>query len=178
MKKQDVIILSILIVSLVLIRAIFNIPNFNPLGAVALMGGVLFGKNIRAYVVPMGALLAGDIIMGLSSPLYSEYIFSISFLMVYLSFALIIGLGMSIANKPSLTKVLGGSLLAAGVFFLVSNAGSWLALEMYPKSFTGLIAAYEAGVPFFRSTLVSQVLFSLGIYVVYSLATNKKVALA
>jgi hypothetical protein len=85
---------------------------------------------------------------------------------------------MLLAKKPSLSGVLGGSLLAAIVFFAVTNAGSWFTLPEYPKTFNGLMAAYTAGIPFFRNTLVSQVLFSIGIYVVYSFATQRKLTLA
>lgn len=166
------------LIALVLIRVFFNIPNFNPLGAVALMGGILFGRNIWAFIIPIGALLLGDVLLGLSSPTYAEYLFSSTFFFVYASFVLIIGLGITLAKKPNATKVLGGSLAAAVLFFLVSNAGAWITLNIYAKDFSGLLAAYEAGIPFFRSTLVSQVLFSLGIYVVYSLVTKKKLSLA
>ncbi|PCJ67333.1 MAG: hypothetical protein COA58_03155 [Bacteroidetes bacterium] len=178
MKKQDIIILSVLLIALVLVRVIFNIPNFNPVGAIALMGGLLFGNKILAYLIPLGALFVGDILMGLSSPMYMEYILSPSFLMVYGSFAAIITLGILLNRKPSLSKVLGGSILAAVLFFLITNAGAWATLPEYPKTLDGLALSYKAGLPFFRSTLVSQVVFSLGIYLVYSLSTNRKLALA
>ncbi|MGB1038878.1 MAG: DUF6580 family putative transport protein [Bacteroidia bacterium] len=177
-KKQDIVVLSVVLVALVLARVFFNIPNFNPLGAVALMGGLLFGKKLWAFVVPLGALFIGDVFLSFSSPIEAQYLFSTSFMFVYASFALIIALGIALNKNPNATKILGGSLAAAVLFFLVSNAGSWLAYDVYPNNFSGLMSAYEAGIPFFRSTLVSQVLFSLGIYVVYNLATNKKLALA
>ena len=174
MKKQDIIVLTGILLALVLVRVFFNIPNFNPLGAVALMGGVLFGKKLWAYAIPLGILFLGDVLIGRTSPMHMEYLFSTSFIFVYASFAAIIGLGMLLAKKPSFVKVVGGSLAAAIVFFLVSNAGSWMYLDVYPKTLSGLAAAYEAGIPFFRNTLVSQVVFSLGIYMVYSLSTQKK----
>jgi len=45
MKKQDLIVLSSIILVLIAMRSIFNIPNFNPIGAIALMGGILFHKK-------------------------------------------------------------------------------------------------------------------------------------
>ena len=63
------------------------------------------------------------------------------------------------------------------LFFLITNAGSWLALN-YDRSLSGLMNAYNAGIPFFRATLVSQLLFSLGIYIIYNLATQRKTSLA
>jgi hypothetical protein len=177
MKKQDIIILSAILIGLTLVRVLFDIPNFNPIGAVALMGGILFGKKLLAYAVPLGAILIGDIILGTKSAMNAEYLFSSSFFMVYLSYAVIITIGIALAKKPNLINVLGGSLVAAAGFFLISNAGAWISLDVYPKSLGGLVAAYKAGIPFFRSTLVSQVIFSLGIYGVYSAVTQKKLAL-
>lgn len=178
MKKQDLIILSVILFGLVLIRVFFNIPNFNPLGAVALMGGLFIGKKSWTYLLPLGALFLGDAILALSSPTYAEYLFSTSFLFVYGAFALIIALGMLLAKNPSLLTVLAGSFGAAILFFLFTNAGSWLAYDMYSKDFAGLLASYEAGIPFFRNTLISQVLFSVIIYVVYSVVTSRRLALA
>jgi hypothetical protein len=169
MKKQDIIILTSIVVVLITIRAIFNIPNFNPIGAIALMGGVLFQKRSNAFLITLGALFLGDFMLGLSSPTYMEYIFSATFLFVYISFIFIIMLGMVIKNRVSLLSVITGSIISAIIFFLALD---------YSKSFSGLMSSYAAGVPFFRATLVSQLLFSVGIYVLYNLATQRKTSVA
>lgn len=178
MKKQDLIILSIIITALVLVRVFGNIPNFNPLGAVALMGGMFLGRKAWAYALPLGALFIGDLLLAGTSAEYGQYLFSSSFVFVYVAFALIILLGSSLAKKVNIITVLGSSIIAAVAFFLITNAGSWLALDVYPKSFAGLMSAYEAGIPFFRTTLISQVVFSLAIYIVFSLATSRKLEFA
>lgn len=177
MKKKDILILAAVLVGLVVVRSVFQIPNFNPLGAVALMGGMLAAKKLWSWIVPFAALFIGDIIMSLSSPMYLDYIFSANFVFVYTSFAAIIAIGIVLRKTPSLKTVLGGSLLAAFVFFLVTNAGAWILMPAYTKDFAGLLTSYEMALPFFRATLVSQVIFSVGIFVVYQFATSKKVAL-
>ena len=88
MEKRDIVALSTIIVALVVIRTIFNIPNFNPIGAIALMGGILFRKRTTAFLITIGALFLGDIMLGLSSPTYMEYMFSTTFMFVYMSFVL------------------------------------------------------------------------------------------
>ncbi len=178
MKKSEIIILTLLFVALVTLRMVIPIENFNPVGAIALMGGLLFGRRAIAFAIPLGALFFGDLLLASTSPDAASYLFSSGFLMVYLAFAAIIGLGMLLAKKPSLLNVIGGSLGAAAVFFLISNFGAWMYLEMYPKTFSGLIACMDAGIPFFRATLVSQLVFSVAIYGVYTLATQRKFALA
>jgi hypothetical protein len=177
MKKQDLIVLSSIILVLIAMRSIFNIPNFNPIGAIALMGGILFHKKTTAFLVTIGALFLGDIILGLSSPIYMDYMFSTTFLFVYVAFLLMILLGTALKNRASLMTISLGSVVSAILFFLITNAGSWLALN-YDRSLSGLMSAYSAGIPFFRATLVSQLLFSLGIYIIYNLATQRKTSLA
>ncbi len=176
MKKTDIIILSAVLVALVAVRSVFQIPNFNPMGAVALMGGMLATKKLWSWIVPFAALFAGDIIMSFSSPIYLEYIFSANFFFVYASFAAIIAIGISLRNNPTLKTVLGGSLFAAVVFFFVTNAGAWILMPAYSKDISGLLTSYEMALPFFRATLLSQVIFSLSIYVIYQFATSKKIA--
>jgi hypothetical protein len=178
MKNRDIIILSVLLVALVATRVILNTPNFNPVGAIALMGGLLFGRKLIAYIIPLGLLLLGDFLLGVLNPQKMEYFLSTYSIFQYVSFALIITLGIFMMKKPSFTKVLGGSLIAAVLFFLVTNAGSWLMMPEYTKDFSGLMTSYKAGLIFFRATLTSQVIFGLGIYTVYSLSTNRKLALA
>lgn len=177
MKKQDLIVLSSIILVLIAMRSIFNIPNFNPIGAIALMGGILFHKKTTAFLVTIGALFLGDVILGLSSPIYMDYMFSTTFLFVYVAFLLMILLGTALKNRASLMTISLGSVVSAILFFLITNAGSWLALN-YDRSLSGLMSAYNAGIPFFRATLVSQLLFSLGIYIIYNLATQRKTSLA
>ena len=177
MKKQDLIVLSSIILVLIAMRSIFNIPNFNPIGAIALMGGILFHKKTTAFLVTIGALFLGDVILGLSSPNYMDYMFSTTFLFVYVAFILMIMLGTALKNRASLISISLGSVVSAILFFLITNAGSWLALN-YDRSLSGLMNAYNAGIPFFRATLVSQLLFSLGIFIIYNLATQRKTSLA
>lgn len=177
MKKQDIIVLSSIILVLIAMRSIFNIPNFNPIGAIALMGGILFHKKTTAFLVTIGALFLGDVILGLSSPIYMDYMFSTTFLFVYVAFLVMILLGTALKNRASLMTISLGSVVSAILFFLITNAGSWLALN-YDRSLSGLMSAYSAGIPFFRATLVSQLLFSLGIYIIYNLATQRKTSLA
>jgi hypothetical protein len=36
--------------------------------------------------------------------------------------------------------------------------------EMYPRSFSGLLMSYTAAIPFFRNTVESDLLFSVGMF--------------
>ena len=70
-------------------------------------------------------------------------------------------IGIQIFKKSiSLPKVFGSSLLAAFVSFLVSNFTVWMGGVMYPLTFDGLILCYVKAIPFFRTTLASNIFFS------------------
>jgi hypothetical protein len=64
-------------------------------------------------------------------------------------------LASSVNNK----SLLGATLFSALSFFLITNFGAWWVDPLYSKDFTGLLNSYIAGIPFFRGTLVGNVLF-------------------
>lgn len=152
--------------------------NFTPIGAIALMGGAFLGKRLLAFALPLLSLFLGDLILSQVSSTYSSYLFSSSFLMVYVAFIAMVFIGIGISSRLNIGRVLGGSLLSAVVFFLISNFGAWMYFGMYPLNGAGLMECYVAGIPFFQNTLISQVVFSLILYVGLVYNFNKKPVLA
>ncbi|HAV64106.1 MAG TPA: hypothetical protein DCY13_17285, partial [Verrucomicrobiales bacterium] len=68
-------------------------------------------------------------------------------------------------------KLVGGGILGALVFYVVSNTASWLQLPGYAKTFSGWLQALTVGLPgwpptwvFFLKTLASGGLFT-GLFV-------------
>lgn len=177
MKKRELLILFIILAFTAVIRLWIPIPNFSPIGAIALMGGAFLGKRALAFALPLLALFLGDLILSQVSSAYSSYLFSASFAMVYLAFVVIVLIGLRLSKHMNLKNVLGTSIVAAVAFFVISNFGSWLFFGMYPMNAAGLMEAFAAGLPFFQNTLISQLVFSLGIYIAFSLSTKKSLSL-
>ena len=123
-------------------------PNFSPIMAVALFSGVIFANRKLALLIPMAAMLISDIALGLHSTMVG----------VYLSFGLIAILGMRIKNV-SFKGVFGSSILAALLFFVITNFAVWCA-GWYGYTFEGLVTCYAMAIPFFRATLASSILYS------------------
>ena len=65
-----------------------------------------------------------------------------------------------------------GALTGAVIFFLITNFGVW-STGSYGYSIEGLITCYTLAIPFFTSSLVSTLLFSLIIESVLHLYKNK-----
>jgi hypothetical protein len=61
-------------------------------------------------------------------------------------------------------RVAGCSLLASVSFFVVSNYAVWAVWQMYPKTLAGLETCYTAALPFFRTSVTSELCFSLVIF--------------
>jgi len=74
-----------------------------------------------------------------------------------------------LGQKISRRRILGSSLLLSITYFAVSNFSVWFEWHMYPRTFAGLAACYAAAIPFFRNSIVAEVvcsvlLFSLARY--------------
>jgi hypothetical protein len=92
----------------------------------------------------------------------------------YFALALVGWLGLAIANRPSWKNLLPASLAGSTLFYVVTNAFSWLSDPGYAKTFGGFIQALTVGLPqysatptwmFFRNSVVSDLLFT-GLFVV------------
>ena len=53
------------------------------------------------------------------------------------------------------------SILASTSYFFVSNYMVWAGWNMYPRTLAGLWTCYSAGLPFFRNSVVSELLCSV-----------------
>ncbi len=158
-------VLAALIFAAALTRVLPHPPNFSPIEAVALFGGAYFAKRQWALMVPLVAMVASDVVLGLINDglyggLYWSYLASTSNVLVYACIALSTVLGFGLRGKVNAARVLGYSLVGSALFFLVTNFGAWLADPMYAKTTAGLMAAYVAGIPFFQWTVASTLLFA------------------
>jgi len=145
-----------------------GLQNFSAAYAIAFCAGLYLPKRF-AWWIPLGALFATDLCINLF--FYRVGAFHISMLGNYLAFAAIIWLGTKFSRRDSWMKLLGGGVLGAICFYLVTNTAAWLQLPDYPKTLAGLLQALTVGTPgwphtweFFRNTLLSGGLFT-GLFV-------------
>lgn len=156
-------LLTGMILAAALSRFVPHPVNFAPIGAIALFAGAHFGDKRAAFLVPLVALFIGDLVTGLH----------ILMPFVYGCFALNVILGFWIKRQKSITRVLTATILGAVAFFIVTNFGSWLAYETFPKTTPGLIACYAAGLPFFFNSLLGDLFYSAVLFGGLALAEAK-----
>lgn len=169
-------------VGLILVAAVSRLfpilPNFQPVMAIALFAGAVFASNrLLGFIIPLTAMLMSDILLHFFSESLLGYYagFHASMWSVYLSFGLIVLLGMRFASNFKPLAILGTGLASAILFFIVTNFSSWLfgldiANMPYSKDITGLLRSYTEAIPFFRYTVGSVLLYSVVLFGSYSLA--------
>ena len=148
------VIIALLVVALVSIgiaaRLVDHPANFAPIGALALVAGFYVASRY-GWGIAIGAVLISDLIIGFYSPLIM--------LSVYASYIAIWGLGRSARASKTRFTLVPSTLLGAGFFFLLTNGAVWAFSTMYPKTVEGLYMSYAMGIPFFKWTLLGDVLY-------------------
>ena len=128
-----------------------------------MFGGAYFTKKWLAFIVPLAALFLTDLIIGFYSQMW----------VVYLSFMLIVVIGMSLQGTKKPGKVILASISASVSFFVITNFVMWYGSSLYPQNFTGIMESYTAAIPFFSYTLLGD-LFYVGImFGVFEIAKAK-----
>jgi hypothetical protein len=175
---------SALPLALMLVFALSRIPgmlpqNFSAAYALAFCAGVYFSGRM-AWWLPLSTLLVTDIGLDL------YYCFSLGWhvfelpvlkyqLFNYVSYVLLIWLGRRFKPSSSFVGLLGGGVLGALLFYLITNTASWLFNPFhnpeYTKNFIGWLTALTKGTSgwpqtweFFRNTLMSGGIFT-GLFV-------------
>ena len=136
-------IIAIIMLAAVLTRLVPHLPNFTPVTAIALFGGLYISNKILAYTLPLIIMFISDIFLGFSSIT----------LFVYSGFMLVTLIG-TLRKKSNILTIFMGSLS----FFIVTNFGVWLL--GYPKTWTGLVECYTLALPFFRNSLLGDFFYS------------------
>jgi len=149
MNARFIIITGIILFGAVM-RLIPHWPNFTPIAAMALFGGAYFSKKHLAFLIPLGALLISDLILG-----FHQWMIA-----VYVSFALVVGIGFLLKQRIKVGTVLLATLSSSILFFIITNFAMWVGSPFYPQNFTGLIECYTLALPFFNNGIMGDVFFS------------------
>ncbi|HEY3973727.1 MAG TPA: DUF6580 family putative transport protein [Candidatus Sulfotelmatobacter sp.] len=132
---------------------------FTPVGASLLFFGARAPR--RRLWIPLALLAASDLILTM---LVYRYPFSWDHLVTWAWYAAMLWLGTTLRQNAGAFRILGSALGGSIVFFVVSNFAVWLAWEMYPRTFAGLMTCYEAGIPFFRRAVAGDLLFTAAMF--------------
>lgn len=165
MKRSHLIgIIFCLVAFTVAVRLSPHLPNMTPVTALAFVGSLYLGRR-AAILMPLLALLLSDFIVG-----FYDWRIMLS---VYGSFAVIGVMSWAVrghrAVLPIGLSVIGASLL----FFIVTNGAVWAFSPWYEKSISGLLYAYELGLPFLRNMLVGDIAYTAALVAMFEVAHSR-----
>src|SRR4029077_18312647 len=105
----------------------------------------------RQLWVPLALLAASDVIL---TKFVYAYAFSWDHFVTWAFYAGMLWLGTRLRENTRPLPIVGAALAGSVSFFLLSNFAVWAAwADMYPKTLSGLMTCYAAGLPFFRRSL-------------------------
>jgi hypothetical protein len=156
-----------LIVVAAFTRLVPHYPNFTAVGAIALFGGTYLTNKKLAFIVPALAMLLTDLIIGFHPTMWA----------VYLSFGLIVLIGLQIAKNKKVTTIFLATISSSVLFFVITNFAQWLSDPFYAKTGAGLAQCYTMAIPFFSNTALGDMFYVAVLFGVYELAANKLPAL-
>jgi hypothetical protein len=140
--------------------------NFAPIAAIALCAAAYFPRSYK-FTVPMIALLISDFVLDAH---YRFSLLSPFVLSHYVGFAIVGCLGLLLQNRASWKTLVPASFAASLIFYVITNAVSWIYDPGYAKNFSGLIQSLTVGLPqysatptwmFFRNSLVGDLIFTV-----------------
>jgi hypothetical protein len=148
--------------------------NFSAFYALAFCGGVFLPRKL-AWWLPLTTLIITDVLLNFYYTAKGHDAWQVYQLFNYAAAIALIWLGTRFSPRAASWKLIGGGLLGAVLFYLITNTASWFFNPFnnpeYTKTLHGWITALSkgtAGYPptweFFRNTLLSGGLFT-GLFV-------------
>jgi len=153
----------ILLIVATLFRLVPHPANFTPLGALILFVSFKYGYK-KGLLFGLSAMVISDLFLG----------FNFTSLFVYLGFVLY-ALSAKLIGKKLLGYILAPAV-GSVIFFIVTNLGVFSG-PWYPHTANGLTNCFIAAIPFFRNTIMADLIFTALIfgadYVYNKYAKNK-----
>ena len=173
-----------------IVNAEMHLYNFAPVAALGLFSGAVIKDKRYAFLFTLLAQLISDTYIQLFTAHKGFY--GIDQFFVYGGMLLVTLLGTKMGQIRT-SKVLGYSLLGTTIFFIVSNFGVWVSIELgqdlygYGTGVKGLTTTYLMALPFYTKVgtqlfvnsfagdlLFSSVLFG-GYYLLQQAVSNKMI---
>ena len=151
-RQQTVVALGLIALGIAA-RALPHPPNVTPLTAIALLGGVYLGKR-WGMLLPLAILAVSDVLIGWHP--------TVPF--TWSAFALTGLLSWWVRKQPGMARIVLAAFGGSWLFFLITNFGVWAATDLYPKTAAGVWQCYVAALPFWRNSLVGDVVCTAALF--------------
>ena len=168
---RDVSFFCLLVISGVVLRLwLRDYPNVSPVAALALLSGCLFNKRSIAIAVPLSIMVICDLKFGGYDFFIMMSVYTCLMLPALAGPWLKSRLQTSQRVVKSCLTIGTSGLLCSLAFFVVTNLTVWWCGSMYPNSMSGLMLCYSQAIPFFRHTLMGDLVFAFAFLGSYAVA--------
>lgn len=157
--KLGLLIALSLVIGAVGLRLLPHPANFAPMAAIAIFGGAVLPRRLAVWV-PLAAMAISDLIIGFYDIMP----------VVWVCFALIAIGSNYLLQKLTFMRGLAVTLAASLFFFVTTNFAVWTASGMYAHTWNGIVQCYALALPFFRNTLLSDLLYTGGLFGTFGVA--------
>lgn len=176
MNKQNtstIIIAALLIIVAALSRVFMYPHNFSPIIGMAIFAGAVIKDRRLAFALPLLAMFLSDVLFEVFN--IAPGFWGWGQLVGYGILALITLIAFSM-KKVTVLKVAGYSIGSSLLFFLLSNSAFFVfdnpIYHLYAQNFNGYIATLVAGIPFLKTSLVADLVYSGVLFGAYYLIQN------
>ena len=176
MQKQPtslIIIAFLLILSAAISRVVMYPHNFSPIIGIAVFAGAVIKDRRLAFALPLFSMFLSDLMFEVFK--IAPGFWGWGQLIGYGIFALVTAIAFNL-KRINIFTVAGYAMLSSVVFFLLSNAAYFIfdnpVYHTYPQNSQGLIECYIQALPFFRTGLVADLVYSGVLFGAYFLVRN------
>jgi len=140
--------------------------NFSPVLSLFLISGAML-KGVWSWIAPILAVFVTDLVL---NPSYGVSFLEPFMLATSFSYLLVFLLGKFLVKAKTLGILIGGGIVGALTFHIVTCSFAWWGNPAYAKSLIGLFQAITVGQPgfppaylFLKNTLISSIIFTTAI---------------
>lgn len=175
----------IIAVALILLAAILKVATYHnsfsitPIIAIALFSGAVISDKKLAFLMPLLAMFAADLLLEVTKIGQGFYGGGQIGNYACLLFITLLGAAM---KRISIVNVVAFSIGSTLLFYFLSNSNAFIfdTYNTYERTFSGYINCLNAGIPFLKSRLITDLVWSavlFGSYVlIFKPVTKKAVA--
>ena len=182
MNKQSTstLLMAALLIIIAALSRVFLYPhNFSPIIGMAIFAGAVIKDRRLAFALPLLAMFLSDVLFEVFN--IAPGFWGWGQLVGYCILALITVIAFSM-KKINVLTIAGYSVGSSLLFFLLSNSAFFVfdnpIYHLYPQNFSGYIGSLVGGLPFLRTGVLADLVYS-GVlfgtyYLVQHYAFNKK----
>jgi len=168
--KLNILVASLLVIAAAISRVAMYPDNFSPIIGMALFSGAILPNKKLAFAMPVFAMFLSDLLFELFS--IAPGFWGWGQLAGYAILIFITVFAFTLKKLKPLNLALY-SVSASIIFFILSNL-SYFFIEnplyhTYPQDGRGLVECYAAALPFFRTSLIADFVYTFVLFGVYQL---------